>query len=264
MSLHLCVLASGSSGNATLIWNGGEAVLIDAGISAKQLKARVLETGIDPASIRAIVLTHEHSDHVCGMPVLARQLGIPVYANGGTAEALLARSGGESLRFQVFSTGSPFTIAGIQFEPFPIPHDACEPVGFIATAGACRAAIATDIGVPTTLIRTRLRDCDAMILESNHDEEMLRDSDRPWAMKQRILGRQGHLSNESASELLREVAGARLRQVFLAHLSEDCNTRDLALMTARRALDAAGRTDVRIDVAHPDRITPVWSWSAPG
>lgn len=262
MSLHLCILASGSSGNAILLWTPEGAILVDAGISAKQLKLRIAGTGVDPSSIQAVVLTHEHSDHVCGVSVFARQLDIPVYANAGTAEALLQRRQTGDIRFKIFSTGSSFSISGMELTPFPIPHDACEPVGFVVRSGECKAAVATDIGMPTTLLRTRLRDCDALVLESNHDEDMLRNSDRPWAMKQRILGRQGHLSNEATGELLREIASARLRQVFLAHLSEDCNTHDLALMTARRALAAAGQPNARVDVARPDQISPIWSWSA--
>ena len=141
-----------------------------------------------------------------------------------------------------------------------MPHDAYDPVGFNITCGDVRVGLVTDIGVPTTLTRERLKNCHAVIIESNHDENLLKDSARPWALKQRILGRQGHLSNEQTAEVVRDIAHSELQHVFLAHLSEDCNRGDLAVDTARKALQDIGNDHVEVSLGYPDKVSQTWSF----
>ena len=248
--LRVCVLASGSSGNCIYVESAGTALLIDAGLSARETLKRLQAAGLDPARLRAICVSHEHTDHVSGVVQLHKQLGLPLYANGDTARAV---RGAAHLPWNLFTSGSPFTIGDIEILPFSLPHDAYDPVGFVLACGAARIGIATDLGIPTQLARERLRGCQLVVLEANHDEMLLHSSFRPWALKQRILGRHGHLSNETAAALLAEIAGDTLRQVFLAHLSQECNKLDLALHTVRTRLAAAGLGHIRILPTHPDQ-----------
>lgn len=259
MSIRLCVLGSSSSGNCTVVSTGKTAVLIDAGFRAKMTLARLESIGVDPASVKAICLSHEHRDHTAGVPVLHRRHHIPVYANRGTAEGLRATmEEARDVECQVFSTGTDFSIGDLTIHPFTVPHDAYEPVGFVLRHGEHRVAVVTDLGMPTTLIREQLRTCCAIVLEANHDLDLLRASTRPWSLKQRILGRQGHLSNRHTAELLAEIASPGLRQVFLAHLSLECNQPDLALSEIRAALSDPAHQHIRIDPTFPDRPGEVW------
>ncbi|MBN1269208.1 MAG: MBL fold metallo-hydrolase [Kiritimatiellae bacterium] len=258
MFLRLCILASGSSGNCTYIGSSGSSLLIDAGLSGKETERRLGEIGVVPAGLRAICVSHEHGDHVMGLRVLHRRHGIPLYANAGTIEAVGRDPLFRELPWQVFTTGSPFQVGDLQIEPFSVAHDAYDPVGFIVSAGAVRVGIVTDMGVATTLVRQRLRNCHALVIEANHDLTMLDAAERPASLKQRIRGRQGHLSNDDAAAVVAEVAGPHLQQVFLAHLSADCNRVDVALRTVRRILDKAGHGHVRVSCAFPDRVSEVW------
>jgi len=250
--LRVCVLASGSSGNCIYVESPTTAILMDAGISAKETLRRMTEAGLDPAKLSAICVSHEHTDHTAGIRVLCKNLKLNLYANGETARAV---RGTEALEWNLFSNGSPFQISDMELLPFPLPHDAFDPVGFILSCGPARLGIATDLGMPTQLIRERLKGCQLIILEANHDEEMVQNSPRPWSLKQRITGRQGHLSNEAAASLLAEIAGDSLQQVFLAHLSKDCNSLDLALHTVRSHLKSEGLTHIRVLATYPDRIS---------
>ncbi len=258
MAVRMCVLASGSSGNCTLVSAGETSILIDAGLSCREIERRLGLAGFTLGQIQAVCLSHEHSDHTAGIGVLQRRHGLPLYANGGTIEALGRDPKLQSLGWRTFQTGSAFTVGSLHIEPFSVPHDAFEPVGFVIRHGDVRVGIVTDMGMATHLIRERLRICRAIVIEANHDEGLLRAARRPWQLKQRILGRQGHLSNDGAAQLLAEIAGPALQQVFLAHLSADCNRQDLALNFARQRLDAAGQAHVRVSLSHPDRISEVW------
>ncbi len=258
MLIRLCILGSGSSGNCTYIEAGGDALLIDAGLSARETGRRLEAIGAGVDRVKAICVSHEHSDHTTGLRVLHERGGVPVYANRGTADALSRDEKLKGLPWQVFSTGSPFSVGGLVVEPFSVLHDAYDPVGFVVSAGAARVAVVTDMGAPTTLVRERLRHCRAVVLESNHDEQMLKDADRPWQLKQRISGRQGHLSNQRAAELLEEIAGPELEVVYLAHLSEQCNEPALAQRTASERLASTGHTHVRVELTWPDRPSAVW------
>lgn len=260
MSLRVCILASGSSGNCTFVSSPNTAILIDAGLSAREIGRRLEQLAVPLSSLAGVCVSHEHSDHTTGLRVLNQRFGVPVFANAGTAEAL--RGGeGENLPWRIFETGQPFAIGDLRIEPFSVPHDAYDPVGFLVDGGGARVAVVTDIGIPTTLVRERLKTCHAVILESNHDERLLQDSKRPEHLKQRIRGRQGHLSNERAGALLAEIASPRLSRVFLAHLSEECNREDLALRTAEKHLHRAGHTHVEVRLTYPDRASEIWQYA---
>ncbi|TAN35976.1 MAG: MBL fold metallo-hydrolase [Verrucomicrobia bacterium] len=257
MSLQICVLASGSSGNCTLVRSAETAILVDAGLSARETTRRLESVGCPLAHIRAICLSHEHSDHTAGVSVLHRRHKIPLFANSGTI-AGLRLDANEQLAWNVFQTGSPFAIGGLRVEPFSVPHDASDPVGFVVGDGATRVGVVTDMGSATHLIRERLRSCRAIVLEANHDVAMLQDSERPWSLKQRILGRQGHLSNEHAADLIADIAGPGLEHIFLAHLSSECNCAELALKTAVQRLEKLGHRHVRVSLSYPNQISDVW------
>jgi phosphoribosyl 1,2-cyclic phosphodiesterase len=218
-----------------------------------------VEIGASLRRVKGVCVSHEHDDHTAGLGVLHRRHGIPLYANSGTIDALRRDPRLEELPWRIFSTGAPFEVGGFRVEPFSVPHDAYDPVGFVVRAGGeCRVGIVTDMGIPTTLVRERLRLCDVVVLEANHDEKLLQNARRPWALKQRILGRQGHLSNATAANLMAEIAGSGLQQVFLAHISADCNREDLALFTARQALERSGHGQVRVSATYADRVSDVW------
>lgn len=259
MGIELCVLASGSSGNCTLVKNGGSSILIDAGLSAKELVRRLRLAGVEPESVHGICVSHEHSDHTAGLLQLARNHGIAVFANRGTSEALVRQPAFRELSCRIFTTGQPFAIDTFTIEPFSVPHDAYEPVGFVISAQDVCIGVVTDMGMATTLIKTRLKPCRAVVVESNHDEKLLRNASRPEFLKQRILGRQGHLSNAAAAELLVDIAGPHLEAAFLAHLSEDCNRAELAMHTVRTGLDRAGHRHVNVQLTYPDRISAIWA-----
>ncbi len=260
MSLRICILGSGSSGNCTYIASASTAILIDAGLSARTIVQRLESIGASVEGVRGICVSHEHSDHTTGLRVLHQKRGIPLYANRGTAEALGRDDDLRDLSWNVFTTGSPFTVGDISVEPFSVPHDAYEPVGFVVHCGTSRVGVVTDMGTATTLVRERLRGCRALVVESNHDEQMLRDcQNRPWHLKQRILGRQGHLSNQSAAALLVEIASPQLDIVFLAHLSKDCNTPELARQTTHDTLFKAGHQHIKVSLTFPDRVSEVWA-----
>jgi len=248
--LRVCVLASGSSGNCIYVESPTTALLIDAGLSARETLRRLTAIGREPARIQAICITHDHSDHVAGVPRLHKLHGWELYANGDTARAVDPK---QQLPWRLFTAGSRFQIGDIELLPFSLPHDAYDPVGFVLTHGRSRLGIATDLGMATQLARHHLRGCHLLVLEANHDEVMVKNSFRPWELKRRILSRQGHLSNETAAELLVDVAGDTLQQVFLAHLSSECNNVDLALHTVRTRLTAAGFGHVHVRPTHPDR-----------
>ncbi len=260
--MRLCVLGSSSAGNSVYIASGNTGLLVDAGFSSRELVRRLAVIGVSPQDLHGVCISHEHVDHVCGLSVLHRRHAVPVYANAGTIEGLERGRAPAGVTWNVFTTGSPFSVGNLTIEPFAVPHDASEPVGFLVSDGRTTIGVATDMGMPTTLIRARLARCDAVVIESNHDVDMLYRSPRPWALKQRILGRQGHLSNERAIEMLLDIAGSRLRQVYLAHLSRECNEESAALTDARRALVEAGHGNVHVQLTFPDRVSDVWTSEA--
>ena len=248
--LEFCVLASGSKGNAIHVSDGVTAVLVDAGLSGVEIQRRMARRGLSPADLSAILVTHEHGDHVRGVGVLARRFGLPVYLNPDAAKALNGRLGKIS-DLRSFRPGEPFSLGGLAVHPFATSHDAADPVGFTLGAGDRRLGIATDLGVATNLVRHHLRNCSAVILETNHDPDLLMNGPHPWHLKQRVRGRSGHLSNGEARDLLLDILHPRLSHVILGHLSEENNRPELALAMIREALDGR-RPAARIRVAGQD------------
>ena len=245
--MELCVLSSGSCGNCIYVSAGDTELLVDDGISYCLLKSSLAEIGRSPDRVAAVLFTHEHSDHCSGLrPFCRKHPETALYATEGTASGVeLSVNSGKckpcDMMWTVFESGcQPFEIGDLQITPFQIPHDASDPVGYVISDGVHRVAVATDIGIATELIRRRLSGCDAIVLEANHDVEMLRASSRPQSTIQRILGRHGHLSNEQSAELLAEVASPSLKAVFPAHISGECNTLDLAEAAMRSALKSVG------------------------
>lgn len=318
--VRFTVLASGSKGNSTVVTGGRTRILVDAGLSCRELFRRMKLASEDPATLDAIVVTHEHQDHINGLAVIARKLGIPVYFTEAThrawmrwltprrqmsyaqwleqcrrqaaerqAEAQTAAEEGEQDEqeavadaqiqaeaqpctqpdsppdapsakngsakdeparnnpakddptwlpsVEYFQAGQPFVIGDLDVSPFTIPHDAADPVGFVFTAEGVRMAFATDLGYVTPNVKAQLKGVDLLLLESNHDLEMLRDGPYPWSVKQRVLSRVGHLSNEAASEFLATGYDGQAAYVILAHLSESNNLPELARVAAERALE---------------------------
>lgn len=242
--MKFAVLASSSAGNATFVEGGGVRLLVDAGTNCKRLAAALAPLGVSPADLDAVLLTHEHHDHVSSLAVLEKRCGTPLYATAGTFEGCEQDLGGcgscDGWDCRCFEAGEPFEIGGLRVEPFSVPHDAADPVGFVLDDGSARLGIATDLGFATALAAQRLRGCAALALEFNHDLRMLETSARPPALIQRIRGRNGHLSNDQGAELLGDVAGSGLRHVVPMHLSGECNDPALAVAAARGALREAG------------------------
>lgn len=298
--VRFTVLASGSKGNCTVVTGGNTRILVDAGLSCRELFRRMRQVDEDPATLDAIIITHEHSDHVAGLAITARKLGIPVYFTEGThrawgrwlsprkqmtytqwleqcrqqagarmaeadaitpeecdpeeaeqcaepeltekvepapAKAAPAKDPTWLPSLQFFESGKPLQIGDISVSPFTIPHDAADPVGFVFQAEGVRMAVATDLGYIPPNVKDQLRRVDLLLLESNHDLEMLRDGPYPWSVKQRVLSRVGHLSNEAAATYLETEYDGQATYVILGHLSESNNLPALARIAAERALN---------------------------
>ncbi|MGO4518142.1 MBL fold metallo-hydrolase [Terriglobus sp. 2YAB30_2] len=296
--MRMTVLASGSKGNSTVVSSRSTRILVDAGLSCRELMKRMRAAGEDPQALDAILITHEHQDHVNGLPVMARKLGIPVYFTEQTHRAWVRQMSPqrrmtyaqwlaqreqemevvygkgpdnaastaepEAVEMQAeieddteiendtdapkadparlpsvgyFSAGQHFAIGDIGVTPFTIPHDAADPCGFVFEADGCRIAIATDLGYMPPNVKQAVRRCDVLMLESNHDPEMLRDGPYPWSVKQRVMSRVGHLSNHAAADFLGKDYDGGAQFVILAHLSESNNLPELAQMAAEEALN---------------------------
>lgn len=255
--MRIAVLASGSSGNAILVSSNSTSVLVDAGISARRVTRAAQALGIAPESIDAVLVTHEHSDHISGLTTLTRRLPLPVVASPGTHAAIRRRVPDAAARIEV-RAGRDYVVGDLAIMPFATSHDGAEPLGYSIANGGARAAIATDLGVVGRNVRRHLLEADCAILEFNHDERMLLDGPYPWHLKQRILSNVGHLSNASAADELVRAGDAPLSLLILAHLSAENNDAELARDAALGALDRAGRSDVRVLVAHQtDILGPV-------
>jgi phosphoribosyl 1,2-cyclic phosphodiesterase len=244
--IHLSVLGSGSSGNASIVSSGDTHVLVDAGLSSKQLVLRMREAGIEPMALSGVLLTHEHGDHTAGLVVFCKQHAIPVYAVPLTKE-VLADAFDVQPQWRLMQTGHGFTIGALHVEAFPVQHDAVDPVGFLFTDAESKLGLVSDVGYVTNLMRDRVKGCDTLFIEANYDEDLLdADEKRPWSIKQRISSRHGHLSNRQVADFIRDVAHADLQQVVLGHLSEDCNTTELAVKWVQEALHELGHTSVEV------------------
>mgnify|MGYP003639626142 CR=1 FL=1 len=254
--LEFCVLGSGSAGNSSLVRSGKTTLLIDAGLSAKQLVLRMQEVGVNPDHLDGIVLTHEHGDHTRGIDVLCRKRKLAVYCNIRTREVLRPKVGSE-VSWRMFESGDAFPIGDIRIQSFYIPHDAVEPMGFVFVNGAGRLGLVSDIGHVTTLVKDHLSGVDTLFVEANYDDLMLQnDTKRPWSTKQRISSRHGHLSNAQAAELVSEVESEKLHRVVLGHLSRDCNAPDVAIGAIRKTLEQQSRGDVSVECAGQNEVIP--------
>jgi phosphoribosyl 1,2-cyclic phosphodiesterase len=253
--MRLIPLASGSRGNATLVQFDGASVLVDAGVSAKQLTHRLHSVGVDPASIRCILLSHEHQDHSRGAERFSKLYEVPVACTAKTLAALDI-SPMHIAEWRALPETGVTEIGPVHVESFPVPHDAAQPVGFVLRGDGLRVGIALDLGHATTLVRERLRGCELLMIEANHDLGLLRDGPYPWHLKQRVSGRMGHLSNHETADLLRETVGPECRAVVLAHLSEKNNTQALARSVAGAAVHEAGGRRVEMRVASARSVTP--------
>lgn len=238
--MRICILASGSSGNATLIVASGARVLIDCGLSARETIRRIQAVGEDPYRLDAVVVTHEHGDHARGLVSLSKELPARVYISSA---ALDACNLGEKAKFirrgEAISSSQDFEIGAFHFSPFAVPHDAADPMAFTIEANGAKMGIAVDLGHINALAAERFRGCDALIIEANHEVEMLRACTfYPWALKQRIMGRHGHTSNDEMARFLREDFDGKAEHIVLAHLSRNTNHPAVARLAAVQALEA--------------------------
>ena len=240
------MLASGSRGNCAVVASSSTRILVDAGISGRETYKRMKSLGEDPRLLSAILITHEHCDHVHGLATLAKKLRIPVFMTAGTHQAwsrALRDKNGERPKlekFERFESGCSFQVGDIAVQPFTIPHDAADPVGFTFRAEGIKVGIATDLGYLPVSVRDHLRGCDVLVMESNHDLEMLRGGPYPWSVKQRVMSRVGHLSNEALAGFFANDYDNNATFVVLAHLSDQNNHPEIARRGAEKALAARG------------------------
>ena len=268
MSVRFTILGSGSSGNCAYIETDSARILVDAGFSPRQIRQRLATIGRTPENLSAILITHEHSDHICGLLGLADKFQIPVYCNRDTQEGTLwafktkwsslkdpALKGLDpidviksKIQWRLFATGDSFEVNDVVVETFSIPHDAQDPVGFLLRTCGGNFGFVTDLGHMTRLVTERIRAANVLVLESNHDVKMLQNSRRSWSLKQRILGRHGHLSNEAAAEAAAQIMSADLKHLYLAHLSRECNRPELAHHVMAEQLHHIGAAHVNLQL----------------
>ncbi len=256
MPCSITILGSGSGGNCAYVETDETRLLVDAGFSARQIRQRLAGIGRTPESLTAVLVTHEHGDHVQGLPLIAHRLGIPVYGNRLTLDALASQQG---VRFagRVFETGASFDIGDVSVDSFSIPHDAQDPVGFLLRTSSGNIGFLTDLGHATRLVVERVRHANVLMLEANHDIKLLQDDlRRPWSLKQRILSRHGHLSNDAAADTIEQIVSEDLHHLYLGHLSRDCNRPELAHRIVNERLQRVGAGHVRIEVTAQETPSP--------
>jgi len=236
--VRVCLLASGSRGNSALIEADGCRILVDAGLSGREIERRLSSLQLAGEDLHAILVTHEHHDHVGAVGPLARRYDLPVYIDHQTHAALPKLGKVDNLK--LFSAGDSFACQGLSINSFSTTHDAINPVGFVVESAEGKVGYATDLGMSTRLVSEHLRGCRVLVLEANHDEQMLLDGPYPWTLKQRIRSRHGHLSNNESRRLLEDVNWSGLEALFLAHLSEENNCPDLVAATFRELLQSNG------------------------
>ena len=261
MALSFTLLGSGSSGNSTLVSDGDKHVLVDIGLSGRETARRLRERRLEPERISAVVVSHEHGDHCRGVAAFANDLDIPVFITDGALQVSGMRL--KSGKRQRIESGVPFDVYGMLFVPFAVPHDSVDPVGFTIEKDGVKVAIVLDLGYISNLVVERLRGCDGMVLESNHDINMLKVGPYPWSLKQRVLSRRGHLSNESVATYLAARFDGKARHVVLAHLSQSNNLPELASLSAQKALE--GRSTLlscqtRLELASAKQISATYCY----
>jgi phosphoribosyl 1,2-cyclic phosphodiesterase len=251
-NLAICTLASGSKGNATYISDGETSILVDAGLSGIEIQRRLASRDLPPEDLDAIIVTHEHSDHIRGVGILSRRYKLPVYINPKTHKACPRL--GRLHETRAFECGTTFHINRMAVHPFAIAHDAEDPAGFTIGQNGTTVGIATDLGIATSMVRQHLKRCALLIIEANHDPTMLETGPYPWPLKQRIRGRTGHLSNPDSKKLLNELQHDDLQHIILGHLSEINNTPQKAFDEVVQALT---RCEARLTVADQYTSGPV-------
>ncbi|HLI35328.1 MAG TPA: MBL fold metallo-hydrolase [Terriglobia bacterium] len=259
MSVRVCVLGSGSRGNAAWVATEKTRLLIDAGLSRREIFSRLAAIGERPETCTAIVISHEHTDHVSGLPRVALELKCPLYMTPATRAALPAKL--EIRNCEFFTAGEKFVVSDIEISPFSIPHDAADPVAFTLEAEGIKIGLVTDLGYIPELVKQRVRGCNALIFESNHDLEMLKIGPYPWQVKQRVMSRQGHLSNLTTAEFLSGEYDGDAQVLVLAHLSETNNHPEIARLSALEALARRPReTQTEVHLACQSVPTRIFRW----
>lgn len=251
------MLGSGSAGNSALIATDYCRILVDGGLSARQIVVRLEQCGVSPQQLDGVLLTHEHGDHVCGLEVLCRRVPVPLYCNAQTAEAIRSVALADYNNWRIFRTGAEFSICDIHVETFTVPHDAVDPVGYAFHAADRGLGFITDLGYATKMLIERLREVHTLVIETNHDEKLLQnDPVRPWPVKQRIMSRHGHLSNEAAAGVIEQLLPGKVERVVLGHLSRDCNSPELAAGAVRALIERNGRENLEVYCAGQSSISP--------
>jgi phosphoribosyl 1,2-cyclic phosphodiesterase len=261
MGLQFTLLGSGSSGNTTLVSDGAVHILVDVGLSGRETAKRLRECGVEPDQVSAIVVSHEHGDHCRGVGPFAKSLDIPVFMTDGTY-----RSSGmilDSRKHRRIYPGDSFDVYGFDFTSFSVPHDACDPLGFVIEKDGVKICIVLDLGYLSNLALERLKGCDGIVMESNHDVRMLKAGPYPWALKQRVMSRRGHLSNDAVARYLANDFDGKAAHIVLAHLSKNNNLPELAVLSAQTALEE--RSDLRIlqtklELAEADQISRTYCY----
>lgn len=239
------------------MFTGSTRLLIDAGLSARQLNRRLEAVGVEPESLDGILITHEHGDHVRGLDVFCRTIKVPLYSNASTREVMITGPLQEPKTWRIISTGGKFIIGDIQVQTFPVAHDATEPMGFTLRDTDSAIGVLSDVGYVTNIMRNHMRGMNTLFIEANYDGVLLQnDLKRPWSIKQRILSRHGHLSNEQTAALLSDIADEHLHRVILGHLSQDCNAPEVAMDAAKQALRSRGCGEVPVICASQADPTP--------
>ena len=260
--LSITTLASGSSGNCLLVRGGDTSILIDAGISCRRITAALSELHIDPMSLSAVLVTHEHTDHVCGLATMVKKLPVPIYASVGTAYRLTHTTGLPGERVIPIPAGCRFDVGPLRCSSFSTCHDAADSVGYTVELDGCKLALATDLGLVTETVRNAVLGSQAVVLESNHDVDWLQSRPYPYPLKQRILGNRGHLCNEAGADLALQAVQAGAKLIILAHLSHENNTPQRAYDVTFRRLSANGidpEHDLVLTVAPRSHTGPTYT-----
>jgi len=248
--VRLTILGSGSAGNCAYVETDETRLLVDAGFSLRQIRQRMASIARAPENLTGILITHEHSDHIQGLVAIGEKLQVPVYCNRPTKEAI-EYALKPRLEFRLFETGRSFELGDIMVETFMIPHDAQDPVGFLLRTSGGNIGVLTDLGHVNKLVLDRVKEANVLLLEANHDVKMLQDCPhRPWSLKQRILGRHGHLSNDGAADVAEQIMSDRLRHLYLGHLSRECNRADLAFAVVSKRLQTMGASHLALGMVY--------------
>lgn len=254
--MQLTILGSGSGGNCAYVETDEVRLLVDAGFSPRQIRQRLAAIGRAPENLDAILISHEHTDHIRGLAGLADKLNVPVYCNRDTGDEITTLLDLKA-ELELFETGNAFEIGDVVVETFSVPHDAQDPVGFLLRTPAGNIGFVTDLGHFTRLVGERVRHAHVLVLESNHDLKMLWDCPtRPASLKQRIASKFGHLSNEACADAVEAIMTGGLRRLYLAHLSRDCNRPELAQRVVAERLERIGATHVHLELTWQDRLCP--------